>query len=381
MTRAGPSSLGTATAGLPPAVHGGARMGAAADPRTDAPASPSPARSSAVDAPVRLRERAADVAPGAPFSELLLPAAPAPLPVATVTAGDTDDAAGTPDPAAPGQLLALLDGHWSTAGTVAAVPPATPAITDAASAPVAIVLPPLGHRGPVDGADAATGATGASDGTEAALARTAGAAVAGRGGTFAMPAGDAPTAPTTPLVETLASVPAAGDDAGNGFATEGSPAVAATQAAPLAATRHAAPALPPLPVPAHAASGFDDGFGDRIAWMVDQRVGHAEIRLNPEHLGPIDVRVQLDGDIVRAGFHSAHAEVLQAIEATLPRLRELLGQHGLQLGQADVGQRYAGQEGAPGRAGSPASSGEADADTSGPAPAPVRPRGLVDMYA
>ena len=126
--------------------------------------------------------------------------------------------------------------------------------------------------------------------------------------------------------------------------------------APLAASRpQAAPALPPLPMPANPDAGFDEGFGTRLVWMAEQRVGHAEIRLNPEHVGPIEVRVQLDGEQVRAEFHSAHAEVRQAIEASLPRLRELLAQHGLQLGQADVGQGQA--DGGAERAG-PAGSGE-----------------------
>src|SRR5690606_20322342 len=127
-------------------------------------------------------------------------------------------------------------------------------------------------------------------------------------------------------------------DGASGLAIETpSASFEALPALPTAVARPPTVALPPLAMPANPAAGFDDGFGERIVWMVDQRLGHAEIRLNPEHLGPIDIRVELDGDVVRAGFHSARPEVLEAIEATLPRLRELLGQHGMQLGQSQHG--------------------------------------------
>ncbi|MGV8923912.1 MAG: flagellar hook-length control protein FliK, partial [Thermomonas sp.] len=115
--------------------------------------------------------------------------------------------------------------------------------------------------------------------------------------------------------------------------------------APLRATLSALTPPVPLALPTDPDAGFDDGFGTRIAWMAEQRLGHAQIRLNPEHVGPIEVRVQLDGDRVSAQFSSAHAEVRQAIEASLPRLRDMLGQHGLQLGQADVGQGGTGRGG------------------------------------
>ncbi|GAB3093917.1 hypothetical protein GCM10027159_10190 [Lysobacter terrae] len=156
------------------------------------------------------------------------------------------------------------------------------------------------------------------------------------------------------------------------------PSLAPTAAS--ATETRSAVAAPPISVPTDPQQGFDDGFGARLVWMAEQRLGHAEIRLNPEHLGPIDVRVQVDGTQVNAEFHSAHAAVRQTIEASLPRLRELLGQQGLQLNQADVGQRHAGSGQQP--------RGSADSAPATDAPAsdaavirPLRSRGLVDEYA
>ena len=144
-------------------------------------------------------------------------------------------------------------------------------------------------------------------------------------------------------------------------------------------TRTAALAAP-VAVPADPQQGFDDGFGARLVWMAAQRLGHAEIRLNPEHLGPIEVRVQVDGTQVNAEFNSAHAAVRQSIEASMPRLREMLGQQGLQLGQADVGQRQAGS----GRHGADSAEGLPSSDSPlSPATTirSLRSRGLVDEYA
>ncbi|WP_337054202.1 flagellar hook-length control protein FliK [Pseudoxanthomonas sp. USHLN014] len=146
----------------------------------------------------------------------------------------------------------------------------------------------------------------------------------------------------------------------------------------------------PMSMPAQLDDGFDDSFGTRIAWMAEQKLGHAEIRLNPEHAGPIDVRIQLDGTQVNAAFHSANADVRQALEASLPRLRDLLGQQGLQLGNADIGQRQqSGQQQDQGAA--PRSQGQSfgsDAFGNGRAtaqasvaPVTVRSRGLLDEYA
>lgn len=145
--------------------------------------------------------------------------------------------------------------------------------------------------------------------------------------------------------------------------------------------------MPPVQMPADPDAGFDDALGARVAWAAEQKLGHAEIRLNPEHLGRIDLKIQLDGTRVSAEFASANADVRHALEATLPKLREMLGQHGLQLGQADVGQR---QQNAPqsqgqsasGVAGSGFGDEGASANVATSTPAPVlRNRGLLDEYA
>ena len=126
---------------------------------------------------------------------------------------------------------------------------------------------------------------------------------------------------------------------------------------------------------------FDDDIGDAVRWMADQKIGHAHIKITPNDLGTVEIRLRLEGDRVHADFSSAQADVRQALESSLPRLRDMLGQHGFQLAHADVGQQHAppSQGGASQQGERPGDAGEPAAD----APRTVRmtARGLVDAYA
>lgn len=149
--------------------------------------------------------------------------------------------------------------------------------------------------------------------------------------------------------------------------------------------RNGAPPLPgaPMAMPAEPDAGFDDSFGARIGWMAEQRLGHAQLRVSPDHLGPIDVRLQLDGTRVTAEFACASAEVRHALEASVGRLRDLLDQQGLQLAQADVGGGRRGDSDKPdGAQPEPASDSFDGPRIGGIATAPLQlRRGLLDEYA
>ena len=126
---------------------------------------------------------------------------------------------------------------------------------------------------------------------------------------------------------------------------------------------------------------FDEDIGDAVRWMADQKIGHAHIKVTPNDLGTVEIRLRLDGDRVHADFSSVQAEVRQALENSLPRLRDMLGQHGFQLAHADVGQQHT-----PPSQGGGAPTGEGGGDSAESAietPRTVRmtARGLVDAYA
>ena len=77
-------------------------------------------------------------------------------------------------------------------------------------------------------------------------------------------------------------------------------------------------------------------LGNRLMWMVQQNVQTAEIKLNPPHLGPMEVRVSLANESVSVTFTSHHAMVRDALDAAMPRLRDMLMDNGLQLADANV---------------------------------------------
>lgn len=84
---------------------------------------------------------------------------------------------------------------------------------------------------------------------------------------------------------------------------------------------------------------FGDDLAHRVLLFAGQRVQSAEITLTPADLGPIRVSIELRGQEAAVQFNAAHAATRSAIEDALPRLREMLAAQGLQLAQADIGDR------------------------------------------
>lgn len=141
-------------------------------------------------------------------------------------------------------------------------------------------------------------------------------------------------------------------------------------------------------------------FAQALAEKVSMWVGSArtdgamtaELHLNPAEMGPINVKISLDGQSAHVDFAAAAVETRKAIEASLPMLSSALNDVGLSLTGGDVssqtsqqsfGQAPGQPEGARGRL---FGDGDADAATE---PAPMRavaaPRpgrlGGLDLYA
>lgn len=88
---------------------------------------------------------------------------------------------------------------------------------------------------------------------------------------------------------------------------------------------------------------WGDDFSQKITWMATQRNQSAELHLNPPQLGPLDVVLKMNGDQASAVFTSPHAAVREAIEQAIPRLREMLADSGITLGNAMVSDHSAQQ--------------------------------------
>lgn len=86
-----------------------------------------------------------------------------------------------------------------------------------------------------------------------------------------------------------------------------------------------------------SAAGWGDAVGQKLVWMAGQQQQVAELHLNPPHLGPMEVRLTINNnDQVSALFVSHQPAVREAIEAAMPRLREMFADSGMMLGNAMV---------------------------------------------
>lgn len=83
-------------------------------------------------------------------------------------------------------------------------------------------------------------------------------------------------------------------------------------------------------------SDWASDFSQRINWMSKQQNQIAELRLNPPDLGPLDVVLKISDNQASALFISPHGAVRDAVENALPKLREILADNGIALGNTMV---------------------------------------------
>jgi flagellar hook-length control protein FliK len=83
-------------------------------------------------------------------------------------------------------------------------------------------------------------------------------------------------------------------------------------------------------------SAWADELGTRLTILAERGQHSASLRLSPEHLGPLEVRIAVRDDQASVWFGAAHADTRAAIEQALPRLRELFASQGLSLADAGV---------------------------------------------
>lgn len=109
-------------------------------------------------------------------------------------------------------------------------------------------------------------------------------------------------------------------------------------------------------------AAWDQALGQKIVWMAAGSQQSASLTLNPPDLGPLQVVLHVSNDQANATFISAQPEVRQALEAALPKLREMMGDAGIQLGQSTVSAGTPNQHGASSGSSQHASPGLRDAD-------------------
>ncbi len=97
----------------------------------------------------------------------------------------------------------------------------------------------------------------------------------------------------------------------------------------------------PLNLPAMATPlgkhGWNEEFTQKISWMTNsQQDQFAELHLNPPDLGPLSVVLKVSENQATVMFSSPHLAVREAVENSLPKLREILAENGITLGNTSV---------------------------------------------
>lgn len=267
----------------------------------------------------------------------------------------------------PGAPQAALMMQLMASATAAATTPAQEAGNAADLAPSVAV-----GKGGKDGNDRA--AQGPLDlGAQAAALPDGDAALAGKGEGQSAPDLTAAFGKAVAVAEAGAASqrPPALQAATQADAAAPATALATLQAATQAV--HAPTVHVDKLTPAVGTPAWDQALGQKIVWMAQGGEQSASLTMNPPDLGPMQVVLSVSNNQATVDFMAAQPEVRQALEAALPRLRDMMSESGIQLGQANVSaggqQQFAGSDGG-------ARSGGRGADHAG-AEAPQVRQGVV----
>lgn len=115
---------------------------------------------------------------------------------------------------------------------------------------------------------------------------------------------------------------------------------------------------------------WGDKLVGKLSWLTARNMSVAEIHLTPADLGPMEVRVRVQNEQANITVHSANPIVREQLEQQSHRLRDMLGEQGLNLARFDVsdspqersGEQSSGEEQGSGKSGNSGDSLLADAD-------------------
>lgn len=126
-------------------------------------------------------------------------------------------------------------------------------------------------------------------------------------------------------------------------------------------------------------------LGERAVMMAQQGPRVAEVRLDPPELGSLRIRVQIHGnDQVSLSFNAPSAAVREVLEQSLPRLREMFNEQGMNLADASVADQSAQEHSDRSRQDERGGSGSSVREEFGELPdsrQQLRKLGIIDYYA
>jgi flagellar hook-length control protein FliK len=290
--------------------------------KSDKPSSPShdPNSAPATLSPTVSASPAAPVAPQAawPISSAGLAAEPPPgaqLAAQSLQGGSQRLAQAT---ALSGTTTHLADDQTDVTPTHEALGAGAGLTTKAAEAPSTTA-----NDANIESSGGFLSSSGAEAAQSAALSNTLEKVIAHLGATESSTTGSAASGPA------LTVLPQASDGAASQAAALNNQGTAAS----LATTASAAVAAP-------VGSGqFAAETATKLLYFAQNNIQSAQLSLNPAHLGPLDVQIRMSGEQVSLVLNADHADTRHAMESSLPKLREMFSEQGIQLGDLSVGSR------------------------------------------
>lgn len=165
--------------------------------------------------------------------------------------------------------------------------------------------------------------------------------------------------------------------------------VAAFNAPALSAAPPAVSGTPATIATPMGSSVWAEDFAQQVTWMATGKQEQtAALHLNPPDLGPLQVVVKVSDSQASVLFTSPHGAVREAIESAMPKLREMMADNGITLGNTSVSDQAPRDRGTGNDQGSPRRDTWASGDsvvnsvrTGSVQSAVIRPRGMVDTFA
>lgn len=91
-------------------------------------------------------------------------------------------------------------------------------------------------------------------------------------------------------------------------------------------------------------TAWGNGVGERVHWMINQKLNTATIRLDPPSLGRLEINIQVNDDTTKVTIQTQHAQTRDIIENASFKLREFLQENGYQNVSVDVSQQQGQQQ-------------------------------------
>lgn len=135
---------------------------------------------------------------------------------------------------------------------------------------------------------------------------------------------NASTAPDLALASRMADSIGANNNVAPSFAAN-------TQFAQIATVQAKELVAPPV-----GSQGWDEAVGQKVVWMAAGGQQSAELTLNPPDMGPMRVVLNIDKDQASISFSAQQPEVRQALEAAMPKLREMMSEAGVTVTSSTV---------------------------------------------